>query len=119
MSKLSQAIDDVAGAATDLRASAHAMREITEQVRDVLMPQMIAATEGAANVEAVALATIKATGDKVQAGLGHLGAISEKLEATVVKVRDGAWLEAEDFSFGANGVPMQGRVRIADGSPGP
>lgn len=113
MSQLSEAIRNVTEAAADLRASAAAMRQITEQVRDTYLPQMNAAMKGAENVEVVALATLKTTGDKAIAVLGHLGEVAEKLESTIVKVRDGAWVEAQDFSFGENGVPMQGRVRIA------
>ena len=115
MSKLSEAIDGIVSAATDLKETAAALRRITEGMEEGLLPEVTAATTTVRTVAETtskeALAAIKAVREKTLALIGHVGADAEKLGAVIAKIRDGAWLEAQDVSFGSE-LKMTGRVRL-------
>ena len=111
MSKLSQAVDDVTGAATDLRETAAALKQITASLNTGLVPQ----AEKTATQAETAIATVSKAADRLEikanALLGNVGALVEKVTTIVTQVRDGAWIELDQVGFGGE-LRIGGRVRI-------
>ena len=116
MSKLSEAIDGIVSAATDLKATAATMKRMTKAMEKTLLPEVTATTKTVRTVAETtskeALAAIKAVREKAIALLGHVGADAVKVGEVIAGIREGAWLEADGVKFGDDGTPMSGRVRL-------
>lgn len=104
MSKLSEAINGVTGAAAQLDDVAANLKAITGKLDENLLPQAEALIENVG--KAADRLEVKAT-----AVLGHAGELIEKIIPVVTQVRDGAWVEVKDLSFGGE-FRIEGRVRI-------
>lgn len=103
MSTLSDAINNITGAATDLRETAAALKRIAEALETGLIPaaQRTLAAADPAPVTAKAIALI-----------GRGGALVDKLTTIAEGIRDGDWIELEHVGFGGD-LRIQGRLRIA------
>lgn len=108
MSTLSDAINNITGAATDLRETAAALKRIAEALETGLIPaaQRTLAAADPAPVTAKAIALI-----------GRGGALVDKLTTIAEQLRDGSWIELDDVNFGGD-IHLAGRIRLVGAQKG-